>query len=276
MCATELGWSVAGWDVRADHAESAQARGAIATIAPSAAALARSCDVLVLATPLDATLALLRDLVASPPAAALTLDVASVKAPVAEAARGLAGFVATHPIAGSERSGPGAARADLFAGRTWTVDADAPDEARSAAEAFVRELGAQPLAIGNAEHDRTIALTSHLPQLLSVALGMRLAEIAGAESAPVSFLSGTGMRSMLRLAASAWSVWGSVLGANASPVAQEVRRLTDILSGIADALEADRPGALADDFAAAARAVARLGEIDGDRANVGLGSTDER
>ena len=68
---------------------------------------------------------------------------------------------------------------------------------------------------------------------------------------------------------------GSGLEANASPVAQEVRRLTDILTGIADALEAGRSGALADGFAAAARAVARLGEIDGEPA-VGPASTDER
>ena len=160
-----------------ENARAAWGRGAIAAVAPSVRELARACDVLVLAMPLDGILALVRDFVAAPPAAALTLDVASVKVPVAEAARGLEGFVATHPIAGSERSGPSAARADLFDGRTWTIDAAAAPDAARRRRGFVRELGARPIAIGNAEHDREIALASHLPQVLSVALGMRLDEM---------------------------------------------------------------------------------------------------
>jgi len=273
--AAQGGASTIGWDAQRAHLATALASGAIGRPAPSFAALAADCDVLVLATPLDATLALLAELEAKPPRAALVLDVASVKVPVARAGRNVRGFVATHPIAGSERSGPSAARAGLFEGCTWTYDAAAPPELAEALEAFVRSLGARPVAIANADHDEAIALTSHLPQVTSVALGMLLDErVADPRVAP---LAGSGMRSMLRLAKSAWPVWHPVLDANAVPLAQEVRRLAAILTGIADALETERSGALADGFAAAAHAVARLAENgDGAKAVDASNTTDER
>jgi prephenate dehydrogenase len=63
---------------------------------------------------------------------------------------------------------------------------------------------------------------------------------------------------MLRLAGSSWTVWSAVLRANAVPVAQEVRRLADILTGVAEALETDAPGSLERLFASAATVAERL------------------
>jgi prephenate dehydrogenase len=258
--AAQLGWPVTGWDTSPGHLEVAVASGAIGTAANSLQALAADADVLILATPLVATLAQLEQFSQDPPRAALVIDVASVKVPVGEAARPLAAFVGTHPIAGSERSGPEAARADLFQGRTWTYDLAAPLRARDTAAAFLTALGARPIAITNDEHDSVLALTSHLPQVLAIALGTQLDELAADPF--VVPLCGTGMRSMLRLGSSAWTMWGAVLDANAAAVAQEVRRLTAILNGIADALEDGRSGVLADGFDAAARVAARLREYE--------------
>jgi len=212
----------------------------------------------VLAGPLDATLAHLGELATLPPGPCrLIVDVASVKEPVSLAARGVRGFVATHPIAGSERSGPAAARADLFARRTWTIDADAPPSARTAARALIESLGARPLEIASSEHDRTIALTSHLPQLVSVALGSQLDARLG--DAHVPELCGSGIRSLLRLGGSSWEMWRAVLDANAVSIAQEVRRLAAILTEAAESLETHGVDALAARFASANSAVARLG-----------------
>ena len=243
-----------GWDPEPAALGLALERGALDAAAPSFAALAAGAGVLVLAAPLDATLALLAELAAAPPAAALIMDVASVKLPVAQAGAALPAFVATHPLAGSERSGPAAAAADLFAGRTWTYDADAPLAAD--AGAFVASLGAVPVALANAEHDGVLALTSHLPQLLAVVLGSRIERAAAAHD--VARLSGTGLRSMLRLADSAWSVWRSILSTNGVPLAQEVRALAGILCEVADALEDGRSHELAPYFASASAARARL------------------
>jgi prephenate dehydrogenase len=230
--------------------------GAVSSRAGSLRELAAESDVLVLAAPLDATLAHLTELATFDRLPALTLDVASVKEPVARAAAGLAGFVATHPIAGSERSGVAWARADLFDGKMWAYDAHAAPECATRVEAFIVAMGATPLAIDPSEHDRVVALTSHLPQLVSVALGRRLD--ASLDSAVVNALCGTGMTSMLRLAGSSWTMWRAILAANAGPVAQEVRELAAILSGVAAALEAGRLDAVKDDFHAAARAAAGL------------------
>jgi prephenate dehydrogenase len=166
------------------------------------------------------------------------------------------GFVPSHPIAGSERSGPHAARADLFEGRAWSFEPAVPDEARERATRFIEAMGALPVAIASLEHDRVVALTSHLPQLVSVALGAALEPAL--REARTSALCGTGVRSMLRLAGSSWTVWRAVLEANAIPIAQEVRRLAAILTGVAEALEDGDAALLERRFGEAAGAAASL------------------
>jgi prephenate dehydrogenase len=259
--AVSLGWEVRGSDPGGANLRLAQQRGAIGGAAASLAELARWSDVLVLAAPLDATLAQLAELAtlaAAPPWPAAVFDVASVKARVARAAGGVPGFVATHPIAGSEQSGPAAARADLFAERVWTYDAAAPPAAADRARAFIAAMGARPVPVENAEHDRIVALTSHLPQLASVALGAQLAPALS--DGTVAALCGTGIQSMLRLAGSSWTVWRAILEANAAPVAREVRRLAATLGDLATALETGAAATLAPAFEQAQSAAAQLNE----------------
>lgn len=254
--ARTLGRAVVGWDRDGDNLRLAVERGALNGTASSLAELAAGCDLLVLAAPLDATLEHLRELATLSVRPALTIDVASVKVPVIRAAARLPDFVATHPIAGSERSGPSAAHAELFVGKAWAFDPAAGAQAAEDARAFVGDMGATPFAIGAEDHDRIVALTSHLPQLLSVALGARLA--AALDRPEVQLLCGTGIASMLRLSASSWPMWRSVLDANAEALAQEVRKLADVLKDFAEALETGRAEELQREFAAAAGAVARL------------------
>lgn len=251
------GTTVVGWDPVPAHLAAARGRGAIVREAADFAALASDVDTLVIAAPLDATLELLRALATQPARASLVLDVASVKAPVADVGRALRAFVATHPIAGSERSGPEAADAALFLGRVWTYDAAAPADLAGLARAFIASMGARPLEIDVHEHDRIVALTSHLPQIVAVALGARLGEQVSEPG--VAELCGTGMASMLRLGSSSWHVWRAILAANGKPVAQEVRALADVLFSLAENLDADCVDELRPIFAASAAAVARLG-----------------
>jgi prephenate dehydrogenase len=250
---------VLGFDVSRAHAERALARGALDAVAGDVREL-KACDVLVLAAPLEATLELLERLSAAPPAARLILDVCSVKLPVERAGRALAAFVPTHPIAGSERSGPEAAHGDLFAGRVWTHAPVRDAGLRERLDAFLRLMGARALPLESAAHDGIVALTSHAPQVLAVALAAHLGERL--DEPAVLALCGTGIRSMTRLGASSWPVWQGVLGANAAAVAQEVRALSAILSDIADALAAGDAGRLAPQFERASGTVARLREND--------------
>jgi prephenate dehydrogenase len=235
--AVELGWPVSIFEPDARHRSIACERLGAVAVAASFAELAERSETLVLAAPLDATLAQIADLQRDfPTGLRVVLDTASVKTPVARAAVGLATFVGSHPLAGSERSGPLAARADLFAERLWSYDSAAAPGPSARARDFIAAMGARPVSIASDDHDRVVALTSHLPQVLSSVLAAHLA--SGAERDPrVVDFCGTGIRSMLRLAGSSWPLWNAVLRANAVPLAQEVRQLAAILSVVAESLE---------------------------------------
>jgi len=175
-------------------------------------------DVVILATPVDVAVTLLAST-----RAPLITSVCSVMAPLR--AIGDDRFVAGHPLAGSQEHGLAAARADLFTGATWFIDRDNP---------FVREViaacGANAEVVEAAEHDRALALTSHLPQILSTALAAYLQE----QHVDLRF-AGPGLRTFLRLAGSEASVWAPVIEANREnlrPHVEEIARLVrEIVEG---------------------------------------------
>jgi prephenate dehydrogenase len=165
-------------------------------------------------------------------------DVASVKSlPVRQArAAGcdMASFVPGHPLSGRERSGPAAARADLFLGRPWVICPDPPVPAAglAAIEALARTCGAEPAQVSAAEHDRWVALVSHAPHVLSAAMAARLAEASdGALS-----LAGQGLRDVTRIAAGDTGLWTQILAANAGPVADVLAAVAADLAAVAEAL----------------------------------------
>jgi prephenate dehydrogenase len=254
--ARAAGWTTVGFDRDADALAAARAAGALDDVAASIAGLAERCAVVVLALPVEATIAALRD-VAPLDRPALVFDVASVKVPIAAAGAHLARFVPSHPLAGRERGGFAAADADLFAGRTWVVDPAAAAEPRARLAALIALLGAHVVEIGATDHDRLVALTSHLPQALSVALGAQLAATGRADPRAYA-LCGPGMASMLRLARSPAPLWSAIFAANAAPVAAEMRSLAHALESAANALDQGDVGTLLSYFADAGTAVAAL------------------
>jgi prephenate dehydrogenase len=184
-------------------------------------------------------------------------DVAGVKAgPLRELARrrpGLDALVGGHPMAGRERSGPGAARIDLFEGRPWILTPlpDTGPEHLARVEALARLCGATPVRMAPDEHDRAVALVSHAPHVVAALVAGRLAD---AEAAAVE-VAGTGVRDITRVAESDPAPWVSLLRENSHSVAEVLRALrTDLDAALAAlaALEADR------DDAGAAEDVRRL------------------
>ena len=186
------------------------------------------------------------DFLADEIAAALTsgavvTDVGSVKAAPLEAVReqvdagALTRYVGSHPLAGSERSGPLAASANLFDGRPWAI---APHDASSAeAVAAVTELvtacGATPFTFTPEEHDQAVARTSHLPHLLAVLVAGRLAGAPGEHLA----LSGQGVRDVTRIAAGDPGLWQQIVTANRGAVTALLREVRDDLDKLVTALE---------------------------------------
>jgi prephenate dehydrogenase len=166
--------------------------------------------------------------------AACYTDVASVKQlPVTQArALGcdLTSFVPGHPLAGREKHGPAAARADLFLGRTWAL-CPAPETSEQAVATIttlVRTCGAVPVRADAAAHDRWVALVSHAPHLVAAAMAARL-EAAPAEALD---LAGQGLRDVTRIAAGDTGLWTQILAANAGPVAEV---LAAVAADLADA-----------------------------------------
>ncbi|MGV8852607.1 MAG: prephenate dehydrogenase [Rhodoglobus sp.] len=196
----------------------------------------------IVAVPPDVTAEVVaRELIAWP--RATVTDVASVKVGVIDeliaAGADLDRYVGSHPLAGRERGGAIAARADLFIGRPWVVGRGEPFR-RRAVEDVVIELGAIPVAMSAGEHDDAVALISHVPQVVASLLAHRL---AGASDAAVA-LAGQGLRDTTRIASSAPELWVQILAANSGPVAQILRELHAELGEAIDALETpDAPGA---------------------------------
>jgi prephenate dehydrogenase len=254
--ARAAGARVIGFDRDTGALRAALAAGALDDTAPDLATLAARCAVVAVALPVDATI----DALANTPALRepeLVFDVASVKAPVVAAARGLERFVASHPLAGREVGGFGAAAATLFEGRTWAVAPARDAAAQVRLEALIVRFGARPVEIEAQAHDRLVAVSSHLPQLLSVALGARLAA-AGDADPRVFDLCGPGMASMLRLARSDAALWGPIAQANAGALAEALRALCAVLEDNAAGLEAADLRPLSATFERAHRALNSL------------------
>jgi prephenate dehydrogenase len=199
-------------------------------------ALYERSEIVVIAAHLNATIAEVERLSKwKPLRARLIVDVGSVKVPVCAAAATLAHFVGTHPMAGSERSGAAAARADLFEGRMWAFVPSGDRQLDERARTFIASLGALPAAVEAAEHDGIVAFTSHVPQIAAWTYG----EMArGFTGQLFDRLTGPAARELLRLGRSEFPMWRDILRANRANVAPKLRSLGQRLVVAAGRLEA--------------------------------------
>lgn len=224
-----------GWSPEPAEGEAAAAAVDGLVAEPSWEAAVEGAELVVLAVPLSATVELLPRVASGAPGAHLT-DVASLKTPVQGAARraDLADrWVGSHPMAGSEGRGFDASRAGLYRGaRVWTVaDPEAEEPARRVARLW-RSVGAEPEGVAAAEHDRLMALASHLPQLTATALASVLLD---AGVAPTEL--GPGGRDMTRLAASSTTMWRDLLAQAPPELPAGLRALSRALAEISGALD---------------------------------------
>ncbi|GAA1325269.1 prephenate dehydrogenase [Leucobacter albus] len=219
--------------------------------------------VVVVATPPDVVADAVERALTEFPGAVVT-DVASVKlAPYLELLRrgvSLKNYVGSHPMAGRERGGAIMARADLFTARPWVIcrDRDTPAEALALVEAIALDLGGVLTEMTPEEHDRSVGLVSHLPQVVSSLLAARL--VPATEQA--IGLAGAGLRDTTRIASSDPELWVQILGANREPVIELLEAFAGDVTSFTQALrDTDAPGAkrrVADLLAAGNRGVGRI------------------
>lgn len=228
--------TVVGWSPEAGEREAARAAGVVARAPEGWPEAVADADLVVLAAPLRASCELLGPVADAAPAEATISDVASLKAPLAEAAAA-AGvtdrWVGAHPMAGSEESGFGASRSGLYRGAlVWTAAAASAAPRVPPVHALWKSVGAVPVAIEPLAHDRLVAKASQLPQLAANALATVLAG-AGVEPGQL----GPGGRDMTRLAASGAGMWRDLLDDPSPELIQGLRALAGELERLAVLLE---------------------------------------
>lgn len=231
MALRQVGWSVAGWDPNVDALAVAAQRQAVDDSYDTIDDTIRGADLIVLAGPLNATIATLGLLETG----ALVTDVAGVKVPIVQAAPAGMRLVAGHPMAGRERGGPGAATPALFKGAAWIVcpDKAAPHDVDTVAN-LVESVGALPVRMSAAEHDRVVATISHLPQIIAASLVNQVAD----DPRALGLVSGS-FRDLTRVAASEPGWWPEVLAANVANVSDAIDDLTARLAAIRREMSGD-------------------------------------
>ena len=208
----------------------------------------RDADFVLLAAPVLASEGLLARVWRAAPEGAVVTDVGSTKRGIVRAAERLAAggrgcaFVGSHPMAGSERSGYGVARADLFRGATVIVtptDRTEPRAVKAVSELW-EALGARVRALDPESHDRVVAAISHLPHAVAYAL---VDAVARLEPEALEFAA-RGFLDTTRIAAADPDVWTEIFLANRDAVLASLQRFRGALDELERAIASGAPAAL--------------------------------
>lgn len=220
----ESGWRVQGSDPHPGRPETAVERGIISSIGvdPEAEITFVAVPVLRLREEVGSALAATHGVVT---------DVGSVKGPLVSDIDDPR-FIGGHPMAGSELDGLDGADPTLFEGATWilTPTSSTPDSVFALAAGVAHQLGANVLALGAEDHDRLIAVVSHVPHLTAATL-MTLADRRSEEHASLLRMAAGGFRDMTRIASSKPDIWLDICRANRDAI---VATLDDFIAGLID------------------------------------------
>ncbi|SFE07710.1 prephenate dehydrogenase [Spirosoma endophyticum] len=206
-----------GVDSSVVNGQLALAKGIVDEVLPLADAVAQS-TVVVLAIPVNVIIDLLPTVLDQLPAGATVIDLGSTKeliCGVADAHPKRAQFVAAHPMAGTENSGPGAAFRELLPGKNLIIcdrEKSNPDSL-ILAESLFRDAGMKLFYMTPQEHDLHLAYVSHLSHISAFALGLTVLEKEKDEQA-IFDMASTGFSSTVRLAKSSPQMWAPIFDQN--------------------------------------------------------------
>ena len=224
---------IVAFDPDADALAEAGRIGAVTHSAASSTAAVSSADAVVLAAPVPINVKLIATIAEHVAPHGFVTDVGSTKESIVVAAKaaGLSTqFCGAHPMAGSEASGPAAARADLFDGSTCFLVPSGAAATSAKAETFWRALGCRSIQqIDAAGHDELVARISHVPHAVAAAL----VELAGRDIQ----LAGPGLRDATRIAAGDPDLWVGILLDNADAIGHTLAKLSLTLDDLRRRLE---------------------------------------
>jgi prephenate dehydrogenase len=227
----QRGWHVAGVDADEERLAEALSTGVIDQAGDDLEA-----QIVFVATPATVVADEVRRILATPErnAYAVVTDVSGVKTAIVEAADHPR-FIGGHPMAGSEQIGLRGAAPDLFEGAVWVLtptpatDLNAFDRLQS----VVTELGADVLVLTPDDHDRLVAVVSHVPHLVAATL-MNAATVGAEQNAALLRLAAGGFRDMTRVAAGHPGIWPDICSENAGPIVDALESLLTELTVMRD------------------------------------------
>ncbi|MTI22109.1 prephenate dehydrogenase [Fulvivirga sp. RKSG066] len=207
---------------------------------------AQKADLVIIAVPVDQAPSLLKEVLDHIKENAIVLDVGSIKAnicKVADAHEKRSQFVACHPIAGTEYSGPEAAHYYLFDGKInimTDVDKSSKSALKTATEVF-EALKMKNIHMEAEEHDRHIAYVSHLSHITSFTLGLTVLDIEKDEKS-IFNMAGSGFASTVRLAKSSPAMWTPIFNENKENLTSAIDSFIDKLNDLKQMIESGNTG----------------------------------
>ena len=233
-----------GYDENSTHAHTAKDLGAFDEVQDSLETLAKQCDILVLAVPISASLNIFKQLAQVGREELIITDVASVKRPIIDNARQAFGtipknFIAGHPLAGTEKSGPRHASATLFKDCRvlLTPSADSAQDSIDVVAALWKSAGAKFIELMSAErHDKLLADLSHLPHITAYAF---MDCLLLRDEADFAYAAG-GLRDFTRIAESDPVMWRDIFLSNADCVLSSISYLEQSLKNMRTMIEENR------------------------------------
>jgi prephenate dehydrogenase len=231
--------SIFGIDINENHVEEALKLGIID--AKSTMDRMSDADLVIIAVPVDIGLVILPNILDKVGEHSLVIDVGSTKWPICEAVENhpnRRNFLATHPIAGTEFSGPSAAIIGLFQGKTniiCEVEKTTFALQEKGMEVF-KKLGMRIRYMDPKAHDKHIAYVSHLSHISSFMLGKTVVEIEKDEC-DIFDMAGSGFESTVRLAKSSPAMWTPIFKQNKKHVIKSLEEYITNLTQFKKLLE---------------------------------------
>ena len=251
-----LAGEVAGFVRRAASLKDCERAGAVDYATTDLLAAVSNADLVVLCTPLAQMRSLVQQFLPALKRGAIITDVGSVKAGVVRELDSLIQksgtyFVGSHPMAGGEKMGVLAARADLYANAICMVTPTPKSNARAVRklEQFWRALGARTLRLDAAQHDLLVSRTSHLPHVVAATLAGLVLDPKQSKSQAA--LCATGFRDTTRIASGSPEMWRDIALANRKNLSRSVDDLVAELKRFQGALKRGDASAVEKIFATA-------------------------
>lgn len=249
------GWYVTGMDCNPDSGHHALDNEIIDELADDLATVCKNADLIVLATPVSVILSDLKELATLAPDGATIIDVGSTKRAINQAMNDLPDrlrAVGGHPMAGKRTAGVAGATRHLFERRKFVLvpNRRTDAEALEIAWRLVKDLGAIGIEMDAETHDKTVAMISHVPHYLSVALLQATQQMGDPE--PWQLAAG-GFRSATSMATENLAMWRDIGASNGDSIARSLRLLSTELESMANMLETSDRDAIAELLSDAAK-----------------------